>query len=101
MAETTPEEVLKRRRVEEKDVPGLGIRVLVSRVKAKDFIAISLLPKERQYFALVAACVLDLGGRPVYATVQEVEDAEWESIAPLIDLARQVNGMKEGDAEKK
>lgn len=82
----------RKRCVVNEPIEGLG-DVPILKLDVNDMIALGALPKEQQNRAMVAKCVMDEDGAPVYADGQEVGEGEYDLFQQLLGACYKVNGI--------
>jgi hypothetical protein len=83
----------RKRCVVNEPIEGLG-EVPILKLDVNDMIALGTLPKEQQNRAMVAKCVMDEDGEPVFADAKEVGEGEYDLFQRLLVACYNVNGIK-------
>lgn len=75
-------------------LPGDLGDVNVLRIKTRDMLELSKLDANKAGMAMVARCVADDEGKPIFASTDEVADLDWVLVQALLGACYQVNGIQ-------
>lgn len=102
----TREEIdaIQDRAVEHVDLPG-GVVVRIMELGASAALELAEMPgtDQERGQAMLAACIVDEAGEPLYdreSIVSLYKNKSMKTIRKLIDAARRVNGFEESDVKK-
>jgi hypothetical protein len=90
--------------VEQVDLPG-GVVVRIREMGAAAALALAEMPgtDQERGQALLAACIVDESGEPLYdreGIARLYKNKSMKTVRKLIDAARRVNGFEESDVKK-